>query len=241
MDQELVSGATAALAAAGIVVPPLDIVDPSAGGLLAFHAPAEQLVPWWRRLRAAHDVTGLWPLLLGPDPQRRDFGADPGEAVAAGLAMDGATRLAELRADMTAEHEQWSDSTEPWPPRGDAPVVDLGDDDEFYLAREDGWIGLIAAAHGYLVPGMLTWTGATNHELDGSDHVAILKYWHQRHGAELVSLGFDVLELTVPRPPTDPLTTMAVAEEQWWYCPDIVDQGVETLDALAAVQVTRHH
>lgn len=236
----------AALAAAGIVVPTLRFIGTpgSTRALWSFHAPANQLLPWWRQLHAAHGVTGMWPVILGPDPDLEeiwDSGEDPDDAVAAGLAMDGAARLAEIRVEMTTEHAQWSDSVEAWPPRGDATDMDVSDENGFYLARKDGWIGLIAASHGYLVPGLLTWTGAANHGLEGSDHVAILKYWHDRHGAELVSLGWDVLELSVPRPPSDPQTAMAVAEEQWWYCPDIVDQGVETLDALAAVQVPAHH
>lgn len=239
------TGVTAAIAAAGLTVPPLRFVAKlgSAGGFWAFHAPAHELLPWWRRLRAAHGVSELWPVILGPDLELGEIwesGEDPAEAVAAGLAMDGAARLAEIRADMTAEHEEWSDSAEAWPPRGNATGMDVHDDSDFFLAQRDGWIGLIGAAHGYLVPGLLTWTGATNHGLEAADHVSILRYWHERNGAELVSLGLDVLELTVPRPPADPQTVMAVAEEQWWYCPDIVDQGVETLDALAAVQVSGH-
>jgi len=228
--------------AAGLSVPTLSFIGTpgSARELWAFHAPANHLVPWWRRLRAAHSATGLWPVILGSEIQLEeiwDSGGDPHEAVSAGLAMDAAARLAEIQADMTAEYEEWSDPGQVWPPRGDATGMTVHDEDDFYLAKEDGWIGLISAQHGYLVPGLLTWTGAANHALEPSDHVAILKYWHERHGAELVTLGWDVLELLVSQPPADPRTAMAVAEEQWWYCPDIVDQGVQTLDALAAIQV----
>src|SRR5438477_200927 len=35
----------------------------------------------------------------------------------------------------------------------------------------------------------------------------------------------------------DPDEQLAVAEDQYWYCPDVVDQGVETVDALAIAQV----
>jgi Domain of unknown function (DUF4253) len=80
--------------------------------------------------------------------------------------------------------------------------------------EEDGWLGLVAAPHGYIVPGLLSWSGAANVKLDGADQVAILKLWHDRFGAELVALGFDILELYVPRPPTDAETALAVAEEQ---------------------------
>jgi hypothetical protein len=103
-----------------------------------------------------------------------------------------------------------------------------------------GRLGLVAAPYGYVVPGLLSWSGAANVNLDGADQVAILKLWHDRFGAELVALGFDIVELYVPRPPTDAETALAVAEEQWVYCPDAVDQGVGDLDMLAAVQVRSH-
>jgi len=73
--------------------------------------------------------------------------------------------------------------------------------------------------------------------MDPADHVAILKRWHDQYGAELIGLGLDIIELWVPDPPAGHAAALAVAEEQYWYCPDIVDQGVETLDALAAIQV----
>ena len=202
---------------------------------------AGQLLPLWRRLRAEHERSGLWPLIMGADDYITDPGGDYGQdgdrQVAADLAMDAAARLGQPRAAILADLDD-DDSGYELPPRGDASGLRPdGDEDGFVLAGKPGWIGLVRADAGHLVPGLLTWAGATNYGMDAADHVAILRRWHDQYGAELVGLGRDVIELRVPNPPADHTAALAVAEEQYWYCPDIVDQGVETIDALAVVQV----
>ena len=45
----------------------------------------------------------------------------------------------------------------------------------------------------------------------------------------------DVIEMQVARPPLDRAEALHLAVEQYGYCRDIVDQGVRTLDHLAAL------
>jgi hypothetical protein len=222
----------AAMAELRIDAPGLHAVGP----VHAFRAEPAQMLPLWGRLRAAHDRTGLWPLLLGPDPDMTDrgfqSGGDPQAEVARGLTMDTPARLAELRASWL------EDGDDPdIPPRGPADGLRPQSADEFHLAGQPGWIGLVASDAGFTVPGLLLWAGSCNYDAEPADHVAVLKHWHERYGAELVGLGLDVIELRVPHPPADRAAALSVAEDQYWYCPDLVDQGLETLDALAAVQV----
>jgi hypothetical protein len=182
-------------------------------------------------------------VILGPHTELGEVWVsteDPDDVVAAGLAMDTTAMLAQRRKDVQPYPAFDSGSDVRPAPRGDATGVDAQEADDFLLTEEDGWLGLVAAPHGYVVPGLLSWCGAANVNLDGADQVAILKLWHDRFGAELVALGIDVLELYVPRPPNDADTVLAVAEEQWVYCPDAVDQGVGDLDMLAALQVRSH-
>jgi hypothetical protein len=40
-------------------------------------------------------------------------------------------------------------------------------------------IGLIPARHGWEVPGLLSWSGAVNYDLDGAHHVAVLRHWQE--------------------------------------------------------------
>jgi hypothetical protein len=44
----------------------------------------------------------------------------------------------------------------------------------------------------------------------------------------------DVIEMTVARPPMTKEAAMELAKEQFLYCPDIVYQGTESVEALAA-------
>ena len=56
-----------------------------------------------------------------------------------------------------------------------------------------------------------------------------------RFGAELVGLSTDRMDLRVTRPPQSRAEALDLAREQYVYCSDIVDQGVGTFSALAAV------
>lgn len=65
-------------------------------------------------------------------------------------------------------------------------------------------------------------------------HISAARIWAERHGAELVGASSDILEFVVGEPPQTQEAAMALAKEQYAYCPDIVDQGVGTIAALAA-------
>lgn len=65
-------------------------------------------------------------------------------------------------------------------------------------------------------------------------HVAALRSWRDRHGAELVGLNHDTLNLLVSRPPASREEALALAREQYDYCADIVGQGFGSLSLLAA-------
>ena len=60
------------------------------------------------------------------------------------------------------------------------------------------------------------------------------KRWHEQYGAEIVSITHDVMEFTVAKPPQTKGAALALAKEQFVFCPDIVHQGVGDVAALAA-------
>lgn len=66
------------------------------------------------------------------------------------------------------------------------------------------------------------------------DHVAAIRSWRDRFGFEPISLSHDVIEGRVAQRPSGRDQALALAREQYAYCPDIVDQGVTTLSALGA-------
>lgn len=93
---------------------------------------------------------------------------------------------------------------------------------------------LMPVRHGYEVPAFLRW-GGWNECPPPEHHVAALHHWHSRYGAELVAISGDVIELRVATKPLSPDEGIGLAREQYCYCSDIVDQGVEDIATLAAI------
>ena len=82
------------------------------------------------------------------------------------------------------------------------------------------------------IPARLNW-GGWNDCPDPEYHVAALRNWRDRFGAELIALGPDVLEIRVTNRPETPEAALNLAFEHYLYAPDIVDQGVGDLALLA--------
>lgn len=66
------------------------------------------------------------------------------------------------------------------------------------------------------------------------EHVAAFRHWHSQYGAEVIGVSGDVVNARAARRPATRAAALALAQEQFEYCSDIVHQGVGTLDALAA-------
>jgi hypothetical protein len=94
------------------------------------------------------------------------------------------------------------------------------------------FFGLIPVEAPWLVPTKLR-GGGWNDCPDAVVHTAFFRRWFERHGAVVTTFAFDIIEFTVARPPTTPEAAHELAYEQFVYCPDIVDQGCETLGNLA--------
>jgi Domain of unknown function (DUF4253) len=222
---------------AGVHLPALRRACVTGGGLPVWTLqPAREPFASWRRLHALHDRTGLWPFLAGSQLvdrlwQNAAIGHDP-TAVERGLALDVGAFFARRAA--------WLAAPDPTTLAVDPAAPALADrEPRFAFTSRDTVIGLIQARHGYEVPGLLSWQGAVNSGLDGALHVAVLRSWHERYGAELVTLAFDQIELLVPRPPREPAAIAQVAVEMYGYCPDLVSQGAGTVEALANEDVAR--
>jgi hypothetical protein len=83
------------------------------------------------------------------------------------------------------------------------------------------------------VPALLGF-GGWNSSPAPEEHVALLKYWNEKYGADIITVTNDTIECTVSRPPATREQALELAREQFIYCSDIVYQGTETLSALAA-------
>jgi hypothetical protein len=69
-------------------------------------------------------------------------------------------------------------------------------------------------------------------------HVAALRSWHNAFGADLVGINRHTMNLRAAGRPTTREAAAKLARQQYAYCPDIVDQGVGTVSALAATLMT---
>lgn len=71
-------------------------------------------------------------------------------------------------------------------------------------------------------------------------HCAIWQYWQEKYGAQIVGVSNDVIEAYIENPPTTKEEAIELAWEQYLYCYDIVDQGMETIANLGA-SIINHH
>ena len=227
-----------------------------AGPLYGISIPGDRAVALWQALRGLVDETQHWPLVMGEAEEAAgtleesaEFQGSSGhDDIAEGEHLDVNSWL-QARQEELAEYEDDSD--------------DLGDedlDDEGHRAdppeEDDGaprpaeftvpydvltrkpfpsvLVALVPTTVSWQVPALIRW-GAWNDCPRPAEHVAFLKRWQERYGAELVCLSRDVLEVRVGRPPLTESDARPLAEEQFLYCADIVYQGCGSVASLARV------
>ena len=76
--------------------------------------------------------------------------------------------------------------------------------------------------------------GGWNSVPNAHEHSALWRYWEERYGAKVACIAEDVIEFTVERPPQTREEALELARQQYIYCADIVHQGVQSVEALAA-------
>ena len=94
-------------------------------------------------------------------------------------------------------------------------------------------IALIPTKESWKVPAYLK-AGGWNECPLPEEHVALFKKWQDEYLIRVTCITGDVIEVAVERPPTQKDKAMELALEQFVYCPDIVHQGVETVENLAS-------
>lgn len=102
------------------------------------------------------------------------------------------------------------------------------------------YLGLIPIDALWMLPAFLRF-GNWNACPEAAFHCAIMRYWQQQYGAEIVTMSSDVIECRVQRPPTTKEEAIKLAWEQYWYCEDIVMQGCGDIMSLAAQLLNSHH
>lgn len=196
-------------------------------------------VDYWYKLRGLVDETGFWPVLLGYiewDIKRNEFTKitrTTKEIIDQGLTVDAALWLKEQYDLMYDNDEDYQQLHQEWPTN--FPVGTKFELPVDYMSgnpREKIYIGLVPTKISWQLPAYLRF-GDWNYCPEPEEHVSIMKYWQERYGTEIVSMSHDTIELRVAQPPIERAEALELAEYQYAYCCDIVEQGVGSLEALA--------
>lgn len=99
--------------------------------------------------------------------------------------------------------------------------------------KREVFLGLAAIEQPWQLPAVLKY-GAWNDCPEAEVHCAFHRKWHDEYGAEITGMSGDVVECTVANPPADQAAALQLARQQYWYCADIVEQGCESVNNLAA-------
>jgi hypothetical protein len=216
----------------------------------------ENALVLWEKLkkagRGAPVVVGeeeLHNLLCPFDPEVRAQRQPVEEILAAAKAINFPDDLFKLRLDAEAEAKAYFaqmgsplgfNDQEYEPPLGDWPAenrygsgLSVAYDVLTRELKPIVRIALIPTGDSCAIPAYMHY-GNWNDCPSPAYHVAALRSWRDRYGAELVGLNADTLNLRVLRKPPTREEALALAREQYFYCNDIVDQGVRTYRKLAA-------
>lgn len=100
-------------------------------------------------------------------------------------------------------------------------------DDESYFNSESGevFLALLPTVNGWEAPAHFSY-GEWNDYPSVLDHVAMLHYWNERHGTELVALTYDTVELYTAKPILDPQGAKRLAHEWFAYSADNVPEDM---------------
>ncbi|CCH32081.1 DUF4253 domain-containing protein [Actinosynnema sp. NPDC047251] len=205
----------------------------------------------WARLRAEHDRSGLWPLLLDAlDDEDADYrpwgngevtpgrmsspaGHDParllerwwGEHVED--ALDDTATPAERDAVTAPYGSRWPGLAPGRPVSADAGRIADGLAEEILAGHPSVRLGLVAVGRAADAVTVVGWQGPTNYTDDTAELSAVLRSWEERFGARVVAVGFATLLLSVAAPPTTRDEALAVAAEHFALCPDNIWQDDE--------------
>lgn len=247
----------------GIDVPALEVLVTASGEALhVLSSQGSQAIQLWRKLRELVSETEHWPVLVGAEEdlnalreqvQFSDFGTTE-EIIDRGLAFDGIQWF-------NQEHEELIDELLEFGGQlySASAEESLGGREEFRGISRGPWLGESSPRHGFsiptdvvtgeplprvhlaLVPTTTCWHipaylrfGAWNECPQPEEHVGLMKFWQRCWGPEVVGITHDVVEMSVGNPPLNKVEALKLAKQQYLYCKDIVDQGTQTLESLAA-------
>ena len=79
--------------------------------------------------------------------------------------------------------------------------------------------------------------GGWNECPDAEEMIAVCKYWYQLHKAVPAVISGDSLQMYCFEPVRERSDALKLAEEQYGFCNDIIDQGIEKIKLLASLLI----
>jgi len=196
----------------------------------------EEAFATWTRLKFAGRGA---PVVLGHDDDVDGVvsglhlrGSQPAEEILAAAArLRHPENLIAWRAAVEAGYDEYSPPpVGEWPAQPDSMpglLVTRG------LTRKTVHIGIVPTDDWTTIPAHFCW-GGWNACPPPEYHVAALRAWRDRFGAELMGLSTSCMDLRVARPPQSRADALDLAREHYVYCSDIIDQGLGTYSGWAA-------
>ncbi len=127
------------------------------------------------------------------------------------------------------ERGYWPEGAEPTSPWS----IAVGMTHDKDMQERPVTLALLPVERGWEAPAV-TKFGGWNQCPHPAEHVAVLRYWHEQFGADVVAITNDTVEVMLARPQRSKKGALQLARDQYQYCPDIVTQGTDTIDVLAA-------
>jgi hypothetical protein len=208
------------------------------GDLIGTTVRGQDAMAVWQQLRDDADRTCQWPVLLGPpvvatdviDEATQSWRDPPNRILAEVPAVD-------LTAILHCFDQELADGIDEvvgeWPDETPGEEADPGQDLLTGSLDPEVRLALLPTAASWEAPAWLNW-GGWNACPSPASHVAVLHHWNRTHGAELVAVTRDQLELHVQRPPSTRAAALAVAHEHFAYCYEIVVE-LGTINDYAAM------
>jgi hypothetical protein len=194
----------------------------------------------WRRLRKQSAKRSWLPVILGPrEDCERVFSTDR-ERLKPEQILARAEKL-----DPKKWFSKWAKSHP-----GNLDDLELSDSEvdmeidkiepPSWPAKQRVFIGLFPIEASWQVFAHLDYAG-WNECPPAANHCAVQHYWHKRFGTEVMSLAYDRIYLEVAQRPRSKQATLDLAREQYVYCPDTVEQGTQSIGALAGMLSKSKH
>lgn len=191
--------------------------------------------------RSRYATTGLYPFLIGDGEELQRIQEtdsfnrhDPAAIVAASCDITPTQWIAGRRRGLEEDGLSGDEFEGVWPGELlDKGSIGLHKDIVTDTIHPAIYMGFARIAQPWHLPAALKF-GGWNDCPHPDVHCAFHRHWQERHGAEITGMSGDVIECVVRNPPDDREAAITLAWEQYWYCADVVEQGIGSVSHLAA-------